>query len=470
MARQTYTVKEYDYLLPKSKENVFHVDKSRACFLEEEDFVLLKGYLLHSVTDEGRQLFQAASLGLKKDWGEIIQLKNYVGMIELPNGSRIEILPKVYDKESEVNDINAIKQLLLKMLSALKDFPMVVDLGAASLSLQNLSLYEIFIRIYLNRILELTKAGLKSDYNVIEESIPSYRGKLKVTDQIRVNHSHAERFFVAHDEYTLARPENRIIKTTLDKLLRVTEDQDNKYLARKLLTFFDEVPYSSDFEADYRKISFDNSNIGYLGAIQWSMVFLRNKSFSIFGGESDGQSLLFPMDRIFERYIAAQINRLIKLHNEKHGTKYKFVSQESAKYLFDIPKAFKIKPDIKISGTDNIILDTKWKLLSDKKANNSISQSDMYQMYAYSKRYMAKYVYLLYPESPATELITRREYKANDKSIDTVVALHFLNLKNVSDFAGKGGSLALSDENNLYHFLGQILKTEAGAEQTILMA
>ena len=53
---------------------------------------------------------------------------------------------------------------------------------------------------------------------------------------------------------------------------------------------------------------------------------------------------------------------------------------------------------------------------------------------------MAKYVYLLYPESPATELITRREYKANEKSIDTVVALHFLNLKNVSDFAGKGGN------------------------------
>ena len=91
-------------------------------------------------------------------------------------------------------------------------------------------------------------------------------------------------------------------------------------------------------------------------------------------------------------------------------------------------------------------------------------------MYAYSKRYIAKYVYLVYPELPATELITRREYKANGKSIDTVVALHFLNLKNVSDFAGKGGSLALSDENNLYHFLGRILKTEAGAEQTILMA
>lgn len=470
MVRRTYQVKEFDYLAPETAEKFYRGDKSHICFVNDEDFSLLKEYLLTSVADEGKQLFQTAKLAVHAKWGEVVQLKNYVGMIELSNGSRIEILPKIYNKDAEINNPDQIKVLLLKMLSTLKDFPLVLDLGEATLNLQNLSLYEIFIHIYLNRILELTKLGLRSDYTELEESLPSFRGRLKVTDQIRVNHSHAERFYVQHDEYTMSRPENRIIKTTLDKLIRVTEDQENKFLARKLLNFFDEVPMSADFEIDYRRINFDNSNIGYLGAIQWSMVFLRNKSFSIFGGESNGQSLLFPMDRIFERYIASQINRLIRLHNETYGTKYRFVSQEATKYLFDVPKAFKIKPDIKITGTDNIILDTKWKLLSEKKAHNNVSQGDMYQMYAYSKRYMASQVFLLYPDCPFADSITQRSFQANDAILSTVVSLHFLNLQNIADFAGKNRSASLVDENGLYSFLRLILKENAGVEQTILMA
>ena len=42
-------------------------------------------------------------------------------------------------------------------------------------------------------------------------------------------------------------------------------------------------------------------------------------------------------------------------------------------------------------------MDTKWKLLSDTKLNYGISQSDMYQMYAYQKKYAAENVTLLYP-------------------------------------------------------------------------
>ena len=45
------------------------------------------------------------------------------------------------------------------------------------------------------------------------------------------------------------------------------------------------------------------------------------------------------------------------------------------------------------------VMDTKWKLLSDSKPNCGISQADMYQMYAYQKKYSAESVTLLYPET-----------------------------------------------------------------------
>ena len=39
------------------------------------------------------------------------------------------------------------------------------------------------------------------------------------------------------------------------------------------------------------------------------------------------------------------------------------------------------------------------KILADEKANYGISQADMYQMYAYQKKYDAKNVTLLYPKT-----------------------------------------------------------------------
>ena len=460
----TYTVRENDYLVSNTGRRFFSGDSESVCVLSDSDFNELQDYLLSAVKEEGKQLFQILKLSSHSHYGKTIQLKNYVGLIELPvSHHRIEILPKIYEKNNEIVNRNRIKAILLAMLSSLKDFP-ALNLNSASVDLHKLNLYEIFIRIFLGRVLELTKMGLRSDYNVLCENSRAFRGRLDVASQAKYNAFHAERFFVIHDEYSLSRPENRVIKSAIIKLLKTTEDQENAFLARRLLVLFDSVDESLDYEADYRRIVFDNSNQGYLGIVQWAMVFLRNRSFSIFGGGNNGQSLLFPMDRIFERYIASQIARLIKQHNKKYGTCYRFVGQDSKKYLFDIPKSFKIRPDIKIDGEDNIILDTKWKILSDKKPRNNVSQGDMYQMYAYSKRYKAPIVYLLYPKSLSSDLIKDVEFEARDLPLPTHVSLRFLDLGNVVDHSK---DLVLTKENSLYSFLMGFLSTESGKGKTI---
>lgn len=63
-----------------------------------------------------------------------------------------------------------------------------------------------------------------------------------------------------------------------------------------------------------------------------------------------------------------------------------------------IQKGILLKPDLKI-GT-SIIADTKWKLLDYSKLHNGISQSDIYQMYAYGKKYTGtKEIHLIYPQT-----------------------------------------------------------------------
>ena len=79
-----------------------------------------------------------------------------------------------------------------------------------------------------------------------------------------------------------------------------------------------------------------------------------------------------------------------------------FQIQAQEKYLFDEPQKFGLKPDIILeNSTEKIILDTKWKF--------EISAGDMYQMFAYAKKYGAKKIFLLCPPHDDEEKIYRVE-------------------------------------------------------------
>lgn len=100
------------------------------------------------------------------------------------------------------------------------------------------------------------------------------------------------------------------------------------------------------------------------------------------------------METFFESYVATKLRQHV-------GTDAYLHTQDSRFSLFDTPrKAFGLRPDIVLEKNgETFVLDTKWKLLSNKLSNAGVSQADMYQMYAYSKKYDAKKVMLIYPRS-----------------------------------------------------------------------
>ena len=66
-------------------------------------------------------------------------------------------------------------------------------------------------------------------------------------------------------------------------------------------------------------------------------------------------------------------------------------------YLNGSVSKFQLKPDIVINN-GIIIADTKWKILSEDKTHQGVSQSDMYQLYAYGTKYKnCKDLFLIYP-------------------------------------------------------------------------
>ena len=316
---------------------------------------------------------------------KVIKPQNYVGVINIDNKVQIEILPKI-----DISAENKLRNLFLKMLSCLKEFK-GKSFKNAKLNDSKLPIYEVFIQMYLNEVQELLKKGLKSDYLTIEGNLTFFKGKFLINQHLKHNIIRKDRFYMAYDEFHINRPENRLIKTALLKLNKISSNGKNQLLAKRLLAEFEMVNQSTNIDKDFSLVKKDRNAQAYQSLMTWSQVFLKNKSFSTFKGTENVNALLFPMEKIFEAYVAKQLK--IKF------PEWNVETQKDDKYLFDNPKTFGLNPDIYMSkGGSAIVLDTKWKKLIRNSNNYGISQSDMYQMYAYAYKYDVENIVLIYPK------------------------------------------------------------------------
>ncbi len=380
-------VKEFDIineeLLRKSNPNYNNEFKELITFIEE----------FHS-SSENADAYDVMIVKKNRLYGEYVQIKKYVGLIQLNSGFQIEILPKI----DMATSVEQTKQIFLNMLRSMKDFD-GKTFNISNLNIEKMNIYEIFINMYLQEVSWLVKRGLKSAYISCENNLNVLKGKLLIKEQISKNCINKERFFVKYDEYQLNRPENKIIKSTLLKLLKISEDFNNKRLCRQTLIHFENVEPSTNFDDDLSKIVIDRNTKDYSLILKISEAFLKNKSFTSFSGDSKARALLFPMDSLFESYVGKFMKRVFS------GSGNMVSTQDKGYYLFDKPNPeFSLRPDIVITKSDGtvVIMDTKWKSLTNvPNKNYGISQADMYQMYAYSKKYgEGKYnpeVWLLYP-------------------------------------------------------------------------
>ena len=361
-------------------------------------------------------------ISYKRNIGNIVSIKNYVGLIQMKNGYQIQILPKINFTNSEDLENRNTKKIFLNMLRSMKDFPSKV-FNNSNIQVDRMNIYEIFINMYLQEIRRLIKIGLKSDYIFKEDNLNYYKGKLLTSQHFKINLVHKERFYVAYDEFNPNRVENKLIKATLLKLQKLTTSAENSKKIRQLLVFFEMIDASMNYIADFSKVRINRSNKDYETIMQWSKVFLLNKSFTTFSGNNNSRALLFPMEKVYESYVAKYLKKILR------EVGWEVSSQDKGYYLFMEPRhKFALRPDIVCKrGNRIVIMDTKWKNLNNNEnANYGISQSDMYQMYAYSKKYKTSEIWLLYPLNNEMCIHTADiEFESGD---GTTVRLHFVDL------------------------------------------
>jgi len=410
--KKTYQIIEYGSFVAEKEIEGF-------VSLPQDTFNALESFVLSNRSKDTDAL-ELMGLSAKKGIGKVITAKNYVGVISMKDGTTIEILPKVLTKSDEKD---SVKKLLIDMLKSLKNTP-YKSFQKTNVDIEKMSVFEVFIRMFIDEVLSIEKRGLKSDYQTVQSNETVFKGKLRVSEHIKHNFAHKERIYIEYDEYNINRPENRLIKTTLKFLYRCSHNLRNRADIKNLLNAFSSVDASINIQGDFAKCTSDRNMKDYTTALMWCRVFLLGKSFTSFLGSEVAFALLFPMETLFESYIAQQLKKHL------NPAEFSISVQDKRYHLFDEPSRFLMKPDIVVKRKHDdtvFVLDTKWKMLSATKANGGISQADMYQMYAYQKKYNAKTVSLIYPisETMNTDLL----FHSND---GVTVRAVFVDLMDIS--------------------------------------
>ncbi len=343
---------------------------------------------------------EAAWLRLAQRRGRrVVQVTSFVGVIRAPNGFQIEVLPKV-GKAIGGGAVEA-RQLLIEMLCCLRGFRHV-QTASARISAARMPLLEVFIAELLRTVERVVKRGLRSDYSSRQGNLFALRGKLLMAPHLRQNLYRADRFFTEHDEFETDRPENRLLRTALRRVLMLSASQSNQQLARELEFVFADIPASAQPRIDFQQVRLDRGLGYYTDALAWARLILDEESPLTGAGGHRAPSLLFQMEAVFEafvaKHLAKQLARPLTLKTQAR-------SHHLVRHLEQ--NWFRLKPDLLIRNADrdSLVLDTKWKLLDGLKANGTdkygLSQSDFYQLQAYGQSYLDGQgdVVLVYPKT-----------------------------------------------------------------------
>ena len=326
-----------------------------------------------------------------------LRLDNYVGVLETPCGTRLEILPKHFeDGDCEIKSRALLRRMIQRSLN-LKPR----EVGPAALELYNAPLSEWLMGQFLTAFDHLIKRGMRFDYQRVEEEQRYLRGQLNVVAQMRQPSTRQHFFQVRHDIFVADRAENRLLKLALERVCKTTQEPANWRLAHELRSLLQEVPASSLVREDFRAWRTERLMAHYQPIKPWCELILNQQMPVAVAGEWQGISLLFPMEKLFERYVEAWLRRSLP-------PEAKLTAQASSEYLceHDHGRIFRLEPDLLIrQGGQCWVLDTKWKRLNtaDRDKKYGLSQSDFYQLFAYGQKYLQGRgeLVLIYPRRKA---------------------------------------------------------------------
>jgi 5-methylcytosine-specific restriction enzyme subunit McrC len=323
----------------------------------------------------------------------------YVGVIQWRE-LVIEILPKVAAEE-EAQSQFAQGNLLVMLEYAMK--LRHLHRGRAAQSLQRGEVAEHMIALFARGLREELFRGREQRYQEVSEALGVLRGRLMVREQVCRGQGRLDRLHVRYEEYLPDTALNRAFKATCRALVRVSRVGQTRELLGECAAMLDEVRDVAPEQLVWEEIRIDRLNERFSWLLELARQLMEEQRSSGRAGEQETFALLYPMDALYERFVAEFLRREVLRGVEGYtlrtqgGSPRRHVLTEGGR------ATAQLKPDLLVTGPHGlVVLDTKWKHLSRSEARQGVSMQDVYQLLVYGHVFESGRVVLLYP-SPVGE-------------------------------------------------------------------
>ena len=291
---------------------------------------------------------------------DALKLTQWVGIIRLPGGTALEILPKTHERPGNRLNSDSLERsraLLLKMLAATDERFRVAP--PAELDTARMPLLEVVLRYALEGIRAAVRRGVPHAYVNVREERAGLRGRLDLPRQVRQPPSRAHLFHVSFDDFLPDRPETRLVRLAVGRIGQLTAVGGTRRLARELGHLMDDVPPSTDVHRDFSAWRLERGHSHFAPLESLCRLVLLELNPLVAGQEATAHALLFDMNKVYEAYVA-------HLLRAQHPT-WTVETQVTDRALGQAgpSPAFRLRPDLLVTLPNGqvIVADTKWKRL-----------------------------------------------------------------------------------------------------------
>ncbi len=374
-----------------------------------------------------------------------IRANNFVGFIQ--NGDEvIEIYPKVF-KLQLPQPSEAEKMLMLRHIFYWFSYCRKWNFPFDQASLDTISVNEfpeLIINLIANQFLNCVSKQPLTKYQELEDTMQTPRGAINFKRYINrgISNANFQNIECDYEPFVFDNKVNRVIKYCSRLLLNQTKFSENLRTLQEVVFILDEVEEQAYSIHDIESISLNSFFEDYIKILDSCRLILGQKLYSSNTYDLSQWCLLFPMEYIFEDFLAGFLE-------VKFSKQWKVEYQKSNEYLSNNPKVFQMQHDIFLTSKDGsnktIIVDTKYKLRpgnfkSDPK--KGIAQSDLYQMLSYAYKRGCTDVILVYPNNseeinPPDKFELVSGFGGKDKITVTAIEIPFSSLNDFSALESK---------------------------------